>query len=116
MTKMKYRPRDAAISLDDPERGFSFTHLTGQTALTYRDWLNTSVTIAFVGVVKFSYSHFPPYPELPEGTFCEILDSEYISQLREAKELGENEAIHHFLISTNEDEWCEVVAKTYEVS
>ena len=116
MTKMKCRKLDAAISLDDPERGFSFTHLTGQVALAYCDWLGTSVTIAFVGVAKFSYSHFPPDPELPEGVFCEILDSEYISLLRGAKEIGENEEIHHFLISTNEDEWCEVVAETYEIS
>ena len=114
--KMSWGIVEIGISLDDPEAGFSFTKSGGNVTLRYRDWQNNEIVITFVDVSKFAYSCSPPYPKLGGGAFYEAADSEHVRSLRDAEILGKAEEAHHYLIATNEDQWCEVVAARYEVA
>lgn len=55
------------------------------------------------------------YHGLPDGEALEIVDSEILSALRTSGTVSESENLHHYVISTNEGEWCEVVSETVEV-
>jgi len=112
---MGYRKIDAGISLDDPETGFSFRKVDGHVLLSYRDWQNDLVVIKLRNVWRFSYALFTTLPDAAAGQFCEIDDSEVIAELRADGRLGD-EKLRHFLISTNEGEWCEALAEGYEMA
>ena len=101
---MDFRKIDAGILLEDPEEGFSFRNVDGHILLSYRDWRNDLVVIKIQGVEKFSFTLFPPHEGVAAGAFYEREDAESPERLR------------HFLISTNQGEWCEVVAESYEIA
>ena len=112
---MKWKRIEADFSLHDPESSFTFSRRGADVAVSFRDWRNQRIVITFAEVAKFAYSWLPPCPELPDEAFYEADDSDYVNQLVETVLLGEDEEMHHYLIATNEDEWCEVVADTYNV-
>ena len=41
--------------------------------------------------------------------------SEYLDRLAETVMIGTDQKVHHYLIANNEDEWCEIVAGSYNI-
>jgi len=110
---VQFTSLEHGFSLDDPERAFQFHTTPDGVALTFTDWRNIERSLTFTPVYFFSFGFCPPYPELPEASFLRVEDSERIRVLRETRMVGETELLQHFVISTNEDEWCEIVAGTF---
>ena len=102
---------DTQISLHDPESGLSFhTCGGGDVEVSYRDWQNRPISIRFVEVAHFSWGFLSPVPGMADGQFYFRDASPLIDQLRECRLIGEDDSVCHFLFSTSDDEWCEVVA------
>lgn len=112
---MNWDAIEIGCSLHDPETGFTFESRGADVILTFRDWQNRDVTIAFVDVAKFSYSWLSPYPGIAEQGFYVANRSGYVDRLAETTLIGTEQKLHHYLISNNEDEWCEVVAGSYNI-
>ena len=101
---MTFKRIDAGILLDDPEQGFAFRRVDAHVLLSYRDWQNDLVVIKLLNVERFLFTLSPPHEGVAAGGFYEREEPDDRGELR------------HFLISTNEDEWCEVVAEGYEIA
>jgi hypothetical protein len=113
---VRFTSIEPGFSLNDPERGFRFHTIPDGVALEFTDWRNVPRVLTFTTVCFFSFDTFPPYPNLPEAVLLRLDESERIRALREAHVVGEAEVLTHFVISTNEDEWCEIVSATFEVA
>jgi hypothetical protein len=112
---MKYERIHQQISLNDPEKGFDFASNGLQLKLWFTDWRNRRVLFVFDTVYWFSHRFASGYRGLPEGEVLEIIESELIKSLQDDGMAGSGEVLHHFVISTNEDEWCEVVSEHIEI-
>lgn len=112
---MKFQSIEPQLELNDPERGFRFLTRKDAIILNYVDWRNTEVSVVFGTVYSFSYKVATENDGLPVGKMLELMES---SELRKIKKRGlatDTDEVHHYVISTNEDEWCEVVAGMYKV-
>lgn len=105
------------ISLNDPGSRFHFESSDdGALKLQYRDWQNRRVVIRFNGVAHFAYGFLSPDTACTEGDFCRTTASLLIDRLRQRQILGPDETAFHYLIGSNEDEWCEIVAASHNVT
>ena len=102
-----------APDLNDPESGFSFSSDGDPVELSFVDWRNRKFTFRFHTTYVFTYRIANGWKSLPEANVLEILDSDLIKGPREDHSASAEEELHHYIISTNEDEWCEVVAEKY---
>ena len=82
--------------------------------LSFVDWRAKRVSISFHYVFKFCFSVSDRFRGLPEGKFIELLNSADVRQLNENSVSTIGDALRHFVISTNEDQWCEIIASGYE--
>jgi len=112
---MKYKRLEPQIDLNDPQAGFSFSSDRDPVELSFVDWTNRKITFRFFTTYVFVYRMAAAYKSLPQAQVLEILNSEPIKSLREDCTASADEELHHFVISTNEDEWCEIVAQRYEL-
>jgi hypothetical protein len=112
---MNFTRLPLSIDLNDPEGGFNFTLDNDCLTLSFTDWRNRRVTFRFRSVYRFEYFYSEAYCGLPEGDALEIMESEVIESLRTSNTAGPEEELHHFVISTNLGEWCEIIAETIEV-
>ncbi|MBM9519762.1 hypothetical protein JWG39_07995 [Desulforhopalus vacuolatus] len=112
---MNYNRIENQLDLNDPEGEFCFTFSKGQVELSFIDWKNKKQIISFGTVYLFLYRMANGYKNLPEAQVLEIMDSDDIRSLREDSTASLDEELHHFVISNNEDEWCEVIAARYEL-
>ncbi|ESQ15043.1 MAG: hypothetical protein N838_30390 [Thiohalocapsa sp. PB-PSB1] len=112
---MKYERFQPQIDLNDPEKGFEFASDGDGVTLWFTDWRNRQVIFRFRMVYRFSHRLANGYAGLPEGEALEIPDSDVVASLRADGTASENEELHHYVISTNEDEWCEAVAERIEI-
>ena len=111
-----YRRIEPDLHLNDPERAFSFaSQAGGALELSFVDWRNRTVAFRFENVHLFHHQFGGGYRNLPEGEVVELHDSGTLLDLREAGTVEPQEAVRHIVISTNEGEWCEIVAARYEV-
>ena len=104
-----------ALSLADPETRFKFERINGDVKVSFLDWQLFENIVIFKGAELFKYSYHPPYKEIPEECFLEIVDSELIEKLIDDRHILAHEGYKHYLLSTNEDEWCEVIATGIEL-
>lgn len=105
---MEYKHIEQKIDLNDPEEGFHFESIDDKIFLSLTDWQNRKLSFQFSMVYFFSYRLANGYKNLPEAMVLEVLASDVIDSLRKDSTASANEELHHFIISTNEDEWCEV--------
>ncbi len=112
---MKYELLEATIDLNDPEVGFSFSSDRDPLVLSFADWTNQVITFRFYTVYVFQYRIANGWKSLPEANMLEIGGSPEIQALRDDHSASSKEELHHYVISTNEDEWCEIIAQRYEV-
>lgn len=104
------------ISLNDPETRFHFESFAdGGLELTYRDWQYQKVVIRFFGVAHFSFGYLQPDEQCEEGAFYRSPNSLLIDRLKDYQQIGPSETIFHYLIGSNEGEWCEIVAASYTI-
>lgn len=113
--EMKYTSIPAKVSLADPETRFYFQRVESSVVLSYRDWQDSEVIITFKNAERFSYTWYPPYPDIAEECFIEIIDSPLIEDLVSKSHITENEKLKHILISSNADEWCEAICEEIEI-
>ncbi len=111
---MEYRKLDLRIDLNDPLTGFMFSSKGDSVELDIIDWTNRKNIFRFFTTYVFTYRMAFEYKSLPEAEPVEVIDSELIDALKRDSTASPNEELHHFVISTNEDEWCEIVAARYE--
>lgn len=107
---MKTKTIKTAFSLADPESGFQFRSLKEDVLLTFQDWSATEVSIKFINCSHFSCGVIPLKYEDYDEQFLIIEDSQLIKDLD-----LENDGYKHFMISTNEGDWCEAIAENYEL-
>ena len=112
---MRYEQLELPVDLNDPEKGFEFCSDGDGVRLWFVDWRNRQITFRFRIVYWFSYRLAGGYAGLPEGDVFEIHDSAVVASLKADHMASEKEELHHYVISTNEDEWCEVVAESVEM-
>lgn len=112
---MKWTNVKTGLFLSDPEQGFSFVKIERDIVVRYRDHSDTPSSITFHNVEKFTYTYHSPYPEIGEGCFKEAKDSTLVQNLLEAHHILPDDNIKHYLLSTNDDEWCEVLASGFKV-
>lgn len=112
---MNYQQIEPQIDLNDPESGFAFSANRDPIELSFVDWTNRKITFRLHTAYLFSYRLSNGHRGLPEAQVIEILDSDEIQRLREDSTASSDEELHHFVISNNEDEWCEIVAERYEL-
>ncbi len=103
------------LSLADPETRFVFEKIGSDVKLSFHDWQNYLNIAIFKNVEKFTYINHSPYQEIGEECFLEVVDSEIIEKMIEDRHILETEGYKHYLVSTNEDEWCEVIATGIEI-
>ena len=82
--------------------------------LSIVDWTNRKNTFRFYTTYIFAYRMAAEYKSYPEASAIEVIDSDLIESLRNDSTASPDEELHHFVISSNEDEWCEIVAERYE--
>ena len=111
---MEYQPVPVQLDLNDPEEGFTFSCSKGGLALSLVDWRAKRIHLSFENVFKFCFAISDRYRGLPQAGFIEILDSPDVRELVSDHVAGVGDALRHFVISTNEDEWCEVIASRYD--
>ncbi|MBN1908972.1 MAG: hypothetical protein JW818_04470 [Pirellulales bacterium] len=111
------RIHESQMALDDPESGFSFRYppKRDRLELSYRDWANRKVRLSFYDTHFFSYRISETHEMLPGAEFGEIMDSTIIQSMLADGTAMPTEELHHFFISTNLGQWCEIVAERYEV-
>ncbi|MCU0963226.1 MAG: hypothetical protein MUF48_24295 [Pirellulaceae bacterium] len=112
---MDYVQLPTYVDLNDPERGFQFATEGDQVYLRFTDWKNRQVTFVFSGLYWFSYRRANTLHGLPEGEAVEILDSEKLRSIRKDGSASPEEVLHHYVISTNEGEWCEAVSASIDI-
>ncbi len=112
---MGHRQLESRIDLNDPESGFSFSSDRDPLVFWFDDWTNRRISFRFYTVYVFSYRISNGWKSLPEAQVLEILDSPMIQALRDDHSASPDEELHHYVISNNQDEWCEVVSERYEV-
>ena len=110
---MNYKRLEPQIDLNDPEGGFSFASENGNVTVSLVDWRARRIRVRFLCPYVFSYRMGEVKGDLPEAWFVEILDSAEIAALRVEGVASEEEELHHYVVSTNEEGWCEVVAEGY---
>ncbi|MBN2529978.1 MAG: hypothetical protein JXR76_26545 [Deltaproteobacteria bacterium] len=110
---MKFETIEPQLELNDPERGFHFLTKKDAIILNYVDWRNIKVSVVFGTVYSFSYKVTGPNGDLPAGRMLELMESRELQKVKKRGLASKDEEIHHYVISTNEDEWCEVVAGKY---
>lgn len=113
---LEYRTIEAAVDLTDPEAGFSFRSARDVVELSYVDWTNRRITFRFHSTYVFSHRIASGWRSLPEARVLEILDSSQVQSLRDDSSASASEELHHFVISTNEDEWCEIIAERFDIA
>jgi hypothetical protein len=107
---------DTAISFDDPESGFEFRTVDALIELAFRDWRNRVVRFEFASVFHFRFSFLCELADFPGPGFYTIQDSPLIPALRESLAMGSNEPANHYVVATNEDQWCDIVAQSYHLA
>jgi len=112
---MRYEEIQPQIDLNDPEQGFEFATDGDGVRLWFTDWRNRKVTFIFRMVYCFSHRLGTGPLSLPEGEALEIVESEALDSVRDDGTASPDEELHHYVISTNEDEWCEVVSEGIEI-
>jgi hypothetical protein len=110
---MKYQSVPVQLDLNDPEEGFSFSSSRDGVDLSFVDWTAKRTRVRFTNVFRFCFSISNGFGEYPEAEFIEVLDSPEISELITKHVATPGDALRHFVISTNEDQWCEVIASGY---
>jgi hypothetical protein len=111
---MEYQAVPIQLDLNDPEEGFTFSSSKGGLALSLVDWRAKRVQLSFHGVFKFCFAITDRFRALPEASFVEVVDSPDIRELIANHVATAGDGLRHFVISTNEDEWCEVIAGGYD--
>lgn len=111
---MEYTLLEQEIDLNDPVSGFTFSSDDDQIDLQFIDWRNRKITLSFSMPYVFTYRIANGLRGLPNSHFLEILDSDLIQTLRKDHSASSEEELHHYIISTNEDQWCEIVASGFE--
>jgi hypothetical protein len=114
-TVVNYRRLESLIDLNDPESGFEFATDGDGINLWLLDWRNRRVTLRFRMVYWFTYRLAEGFHGLPEGEALEIIDSDTLKLMKIDGTASQEEKLHHYVISTNEGEWCEVVSETIDV-
>lgn len=109
------RIEEPPIDFNDPERGFAFTGAINGLELSFIDWRDRTVIFRFEDVYAFSYMCSNGYKGLPEAEFLEVQDSDAVARLKANGTVADEEELHHLVLSTNEDEWCEIVAGSYRI-
>ena len=112
---MRYHQLKINVSLNDPEQGFSFRGDGDGAVVSFRDWCDQPVELRFTNVYSFSCFYRNGYKRLPEGAMVEITDSPEIAQLLESQTAGPEDRLRHFVVSTNEEQWCEVIASSFSL-
>lgn len=107
---------DTVVSFNDPESGFQFRTVDATVELTFRDWRDRLVRLEFASVSHFRFSYLCQLAGYPGPNFYTIQDSPVVHGLRESGALGPNEPAGHFVVATNEDQWCDIVAESYHVT
>lgn len=112
---MEYKILEQKIDLNDPKSGFSFSSDGDQVDLRFIDWKNRKVIFKFYATYAFTYRITNGWKNFPEAHFLEILGSDIIQALRKNHSASPEEELHHYIISTNEDEWCEIIAERFDL-
>ena len=113
---MDWERIEPELSFHDPLSRLCFRSIGDSSVeLTFLDWRDRRLVILFSDVSFFSYGFFPPDVRCTEANFYRKSESPKIEQLRECRLIGMEETAIHYLIGTNEDEWCEVIATSHEV-
>ena len=108
---MKFTELEPRQELSDPERGFEIRFEDCNLVLTVVDWRDRLVTFTFSVVYGFIYDGVAPNPSLPEGAALEVLESELLDSMAMAGSIEAQDGGRHFVVSTNEGEWLQVVAE-----
>ncbi len=112
---MEYRVINADIDLNDPEEGLAFAGADQRGTLSLTDWRGRRVTFRFEGVYRFWVHYSNGYLGLPEAEFLELPDSVAVQSLKAEGTAGAGEDLHHYVLSTNEDQWCEIISAGYAI-
>ena len=113
---MNWHRIDTCISFNDPESRFEFRTVDAAVELSFRDWRDRLIRFEFESVSHFRVSHLRELSDLPGPDFYAIQDSPVIHGLRESHALGRTEPANHYVVAHNGDEWCEVVAESYQIT
>jgi hypothetical protein len=113
---MNWQRIETGISFEDPESPFAFRSTAVGVELTFRDWRNRLICFRFHNVMHFQCSYLCPLPDFPGSDFYRIEESPLIPKLGECLALGRTEPATHYIVAHNEDEWCEVVAESHDIS
>ena len=111
----EYRIVDTSVDFNDPEQGFEFRRARDTVIVEFMSWQAESIRIIFDDLYMFLFSVANDRAGLPEGAFIELLNSSEIARLRDDMTASREEELHHFVLSTNEGDWCEVVARGYRI-
>ncbi|MEL6139286.1 MAG: hypothetical protein AAFQ61_11300 [Cyanobacteria bacterium J06626_23] len=95
--------------------GFRFQSDEDGVMLWFRDWQNRHIVLRFGMVYAFEYRLVDECYGRCGGETIEVIESERIASMRREGALTDRENPHHYIVSTNEGEWCEVVAEGVEI-
>ena len=113
---MNWNRIETGISFNDPESGFEFRTVDAAVELSFQDWRRRVIRIEFKSVSHFRFSYLCQLPEFPGPDFYSIHDSPVINGLRVSGAVGPNETANHYVVAHNDDQWCDVVAESFELT
>ncbi len=113
---MNWHRIDTCISFNDPESGFEYRTVDAAVELSFRDWRNCLIRFEFESVSHFRVSHLRGLSDIPGADFYSIQDSPVVHELRESHALGQTELANHYVVAHNDDEWCDIVAESYQIT
>src|SRR5262245_23893381 len=111
---MEYQAVPVQLDLNDPEEGFTFSSSKEGLVLSLVDWRAKRVQLAFHDVFKFCFAISDRFRSLPAARFVEVVDSPDIRELIANHVATAGDGLRHYVISTNENQWCEVIASGYD--
>jgi hypothetical protein len=86
----------------------------GDLELSLINWRLYHYVLQFKSICSFSYYISElGFKGLPEAQFIEIPNSEEIREIEKSELSARKNGLRHYVISTNEDEWCEIFAEGY---
>jgi len=106
---------EVPFSLNDLEADFQLAADYQEARLSFRDWQNRQVEIRFGNVFKACIFNANGYRNLPSACLVEIFHSEEISELLECGLAGPGDDLHHYVLSSNQERWAELLASSYSV-
>lgn len=107
---MSYRIVPIPVDFNDPEGPFELTVKKGKAELRFVDWQARPVSLTFHNVCRAAMFSANDFRGLPVAKLVELLQSPELAHLRKSGLVGAEEELHHFVVSSNEEDWADLSA------